>query len=70
MPAYVLKCEACARYGPFLVHEDEVGAARRGEAVQRYCPSCRRTTGWVVAFLERRRGHDRRSLERRLKSKP
>jgi len=71
MPAYVLKCDSCTAYEPFLVHEDEVATATKVEAIQRYCPSCRRTTGWVVAFRERRDGHDRRGgSDRRLRSKP
>lgn len=41
----------------------------KGEAIQRYCPSCRRTTGWAIAFRERRDGHDRRGgSDRRMRS--
>jgi non-heme chloroperoxidase len=29
MPAYVLKCEGCARFGSFLIHEGELPEARK-----------------------------------------
>jgi len=68
MPRYVLKCESCARYKPFQVHEDELPQDAKQGSVQRYCRTCRRNTNWGIASVERRGGHDRRSgLERREK---
>jgi len=66
MPSYVLKCEACVRYEPFLVHADELLENDRRKLFERYCSTCRRTTNWTILFPDRRSGHDRRnSLDRR-----
>ncbi len=65
MPAYVLKCEGCAQYGSFLVHEGELEASNK-DPIQRYCPSCHKTSNWTMALPERRGGHERRTgLDRR-----
>ena len=66
MPSYVLKCEGCGGYEPFLVHEDELLENAKKQPFRRYCPTCRRMSSWTVAWPERRSGRDRRSsLERR-----
>lgn len=55
-----LSVTAALHYEPFLIHEDEVATASKEEAIERYCRSRRRTTGWVIAFRERRGGRDQR----------
>jgi len=66
MPAYVLKCEGCGGHIPFLIHQDELLELEEKNLVEKYCPTCRDATSWVIAFPERRSGRDRRSdLERR-----
>ena len=68
MPTRVLKCKGCGRYRPFLIHEDELEETKTKVSIERYCPACRESTNWTIAFAERRRGHDRRSgLDRRAK---
>jgi hypothetical protein len=57
-PPTFLSVTAVLHYEPFLIHEDEVATASKEEAIERYCRSRRRTTGWVIAFRERRGGHD------------
>ncbi len=39
MPAYVLKCEGCGRFGSFLIHESQLPEAWKKPPIQRYCPS-------------------------------
>ena len=58
MPAYVLKCEGCARFGFFLIHEGQRPEAWKKQPIQRHCPSCHRTTNWAIALAERRDGHE------------
>jgi hypothetical protein len=66
MPSYVLKCEGCAGFQPFLVHEDELPQKAKQGSLQRYCRTCRRNTNWGIASVERRGGRDRRTgLDRR-----
>ena len=70
MPSYVLKCEGCAKYGSFLIHEGELTEASQNKPIERFCPTCHKTTTWAVAIPERRGGHDRRSgLDRRTKER-
>jgi hypothetical protein len=37
MPAYVLKCEGCARFGSFLIHEGQLPEAWKKQPIQRHC---------------------------------
>lgn len=66
MPTYVFKCESCGGHRPFLVHEGELANLAEKNPLQKHCPNCRTMTNWVLAFQERRSGHDRRTgLDRR-----
>jgi hypothetical protein len=70
MPTYVLRCESCARFGSFLIHEGELPEDWKKQPIQRHCPTCHKTTNWAIAIPERREGHDRRSgVDRRAAEK-
>jgi len=53
MPAYVLKCEGCAKFGSFLIHEGQPPEAWEKQPIQRHFPTCHRTTTLAIALPER-----------------
>ena len=60
---YVVKCQGCGAFGPFLisVNEDELTESGKLGPIQRYCPACQKTTTWSIAFRDRRISRERRS---------
>ncbi len=60
MQTYIFKCEGCGGQKPIPIQEAEMAEIDERRPIQKYCPTCRTMTNWMLAFPDRRSGSERR----------
>jgi hypothetical protein len=60
MPTCFLVCEGCGTRQPSVLDDAAMAQLQDGKTYQKHCLTCRTTTDWALAFMDRRSGQDRR----------